>query len=319
MGISKKKQGFPFGIFFLMFFFLILLSAAISGGYFYQTVSTRTAEIEENVKKYSTAIVEAFANVAGLNFPMNNYAELKKLFSVRLTDAENEEAFFILADGRIVAHSSAAAEQQVEGNVANDEFRYNMEQLLQPVNQNAREAQFYDYNIQDQKVPFDRQLRQYIKEYLYPEINSPGWLATRAVFVWDRPVGTVNLIISKQPIYTLIFAQFEESVIIGAALGIFSFILSLFIACIVYFRYRGFRGEPIAAQPVFAEQIGALAHAGAAFPGAGVPGGASGASVSPALERVVTYSRPGPPPLRREGMGAADRTVIRDAIPVKKR
>ncbi len=311
MGTKKKKQGFPLGIFFLMLFLLFLVSAAASAGYFYWTVSTRIVEIEENVKKYSTAIVEAFGNVAGINFPMNNYAELKKLFLVRLTDADNEEAFFILADGRIVAHSSSDAEQKVEGNVANDEFRYNIEQLLQPVNQNAREAQFYDYNIQDQKIPFDRRERMVIKDYLYPEISSPGWLATRAVFVWDKPVGTVNLIISKQPIYALIFSQLEESAYIAAGLGVVSLIISLFVALIVYFRYRSTRSDA-AAQPVYAELI-----SGPGARGAGIADPmAIPVELSPMRERVVTYTRPGG---AAAGRTSTDRTVIRDAIPVKKR
>jgi hypothetical protein len=238
MSTSNKKKIYPVGIFLLQLIILLLLSAGISSLYFYFTVKKELAEIVKNTQNYSITLAEAFARVAELSYPSGKYHKLKSLFQDKIQADIIDEAFFVLSDGKIIVHSKKEIAKKLNGNIASDEFAYNMDLILLPLKKYSNEAQFIDYNIINNKIPFDKRERYLIREYIYNKIDITGWLTTRAVFVKNKPIGTMNFIIGKQRIYNSIFSLIEESAKLLLLLCIISFTVSLFVASIIYVRYR---------------------------------------------------------------------------------
>lgn len=238
MSRSNKKKIYPIGIFLIQLIILLLLSISVSSFYFYFTMKKNLDDLVKNTQNYSISLAEAFARVAELSYPSRKYHKLRSLFQDKIQENIIDEAFFVLADGRIIVHSKKEIAKKLRGNIANDEFAYNIELILLPLRKHIREAQFIDYNIINAKIPFDRRQRHLIKRYLYNKIDITGWLVTRAVFVKKKPVGTVNFIISKHRMYDSIFSLLEESVKLLILLSIISLAVSLFISSIIFMRYR---------------------------------------------------------------------------------
>ena len=238
MSRSNKKKIYPIGIFLIQLIILLLLSISISFFYFYLTTKKELDDIVKNTQNYSISLAEAFARVAELSYPSRKYHKLRSLFQDKIQENIIDEAFFVLSDGRIIVHSKKEIAKKLRGNIANDEFAYNIDLILLPLRKREREAQFIDYNIFNTKIPFDRRQRHLIKRYLYGKIDITGWLVTRAVFVKKKPVGTVNFIISKHRMYDSIFLRVEESAKLLILLSIISLAVSLFIALIILMRYR---------------------------------------------------------------------------------
>ncbi len=237
-----KKKGFPVGILFLMLFLLIALSAVISSAYFYFGVKKGIKDIEGYTKNYAITMADAFAEVAELSYRLKDYTKLKKLFQSKIRENTIDEAFFVLKDGELIAHSNKEREKQLEGNIANDEFAYNIELILLPVKEKKRDIQFIDYKIFEKKAPFKKIEMKLLKEYIYPKINIDGWLVTKAVFSMEKKkeeaVGTVNFIISKDRIYNYIKSQFDESGKLIIYMGALSFLLSVILSFIIFLRYK---------------------------------------------------------------------------------
>ncbi len=238
MSKSNKKKIYPVGIFILQLIILLLLSATISSLYFYFTIKKELGEIVKNTKNYSITLAEAFGRVAELSYPSRKYHKLKSLFQDKIKADIIDEAFFVLSDGKIIVHSKKEIVKKLNGNIASDEFSYNRDLILLPLKKYSKEVQFIDYNIINNKIPFDKRERYLIKKYIYNKIDITGWLVTRAVFVKNKPIGTMNFIIDKQRIYNRIFSLIEESAKLLILLCIISFALSLFVASIIYVRYR---------------------------------------------------------------------------------
>jgi len=240
-----KKKGFPAGIFLILF---ITESIAASGGilfYFYITAKKRIDEVETYTKNYSMTLADAFANVAELSYKSRDYRDLKQLFHEKIRENTIDEAFFALSNGTLVAHSIKEIEETLQGNIANDEFAYNLDLILKPVKEKSKEIQFVDYNIIGNQVPFTRSERTLIKKYLYKNINRLGWLISRAVFVRGKPVGTVNFIISRDRIYSIIKYYVTEArdKLPYAAGG--AFFLSFIVSFIVFVRYRSIQRRAV--------------------------------------------------------------------------
>lgn len=235
---KKLKRGFPWVIFLFTLFLLLLISVFISTGYFYHTVKIRTGEIESDTKKNALAIVEALGNMAELSYSANDYTKLKKLFKEKIGQNKSIDAFFILTDGKIVVHSNSAIEKELEGNIANDEISYNLELILLPVQKKEKEVLFLDYNIVNQKIPFNKIQRKWIKKYIYPGISSIGWIATKAVYNKNAAIGTVSFIINKEKIYAQFHSLMKEAIIILVALAGLSLFISIIISLVVYMRFR---------------------------------------------------------------------------------
>jgi hypothetical protein len=239
-----KKRGFPFGIFLFMLVLLLALSCAITGGYYYY--STRSG-IESGVAYthgHARQLAEALANLAELSHRVNDYTALKTLFREKIKENTIDEAFFVLFDGTLVAHSRSDAEKKLGGNIANDEFSYNTDLILFPLRNGSKEIQLIDYNIMGKTVPFNRIEKQYLKKYMYDRVDTSGWLVTRAVYSVskgkDVPLGTVNFLISKERVFGEISGNFRQALLIIQVLAAVSFMLSLIIALVVYARYRNF-------------------------------------------------------------------------------
>jgi hypothetical protein len=238
MSKSNKKKIYPIGIFLIQLIILLLLSISISSFYFYFTIKKELGDIVKNTQNYSISLAEAFARVAELSYPSRKYYKLKSLFQDKIQENIIDEAFFVLSDGKIIVHSKKEIAKKLKGNIANDEFAYNIDLIMLPLRKHAREAQFVDYNIINTKIPFDKRQRYLIKKYLYNKIDITGWLVNRVVFVKNKPIGTVNFIISKHRIYGSIFSLLEESAQLLFLLSIISLTVSIFISSIIYVRYR---------------------------------------------------------------------------------
>lgn len=233
-----KKRGFPAGVFIMLLFLLFLLSVLISAGYFYQNGRSRSDETARDTKKYAVAMTEALGNIAELCYASKDFSRLKNLLREKMSENTALEAFFILIDGKIVAHSNRETEERLQGNVANDEFAYNLDLLLRPIHSGGSEVLFTDYNIINQRMPFDKYRRALLKRFIYPHMGAVGWLATRAVYHRGKAVGTVNLILSKQRIFSNLESLGRESVILLAALAACSLFISMIVSLVVYRRDR---------------------------------------------------------------------------------
>jgi hypothetical protein len=239
---DRKKTGtkalFPAGIFFLLFLIQMLASAGGISYYFFHKTKNDLTEIEKYTLNYSKTLAEAFADVAELSYRNKNYSSLKSLFREKIEENTIDEAFFVLKDGTLIVHSNTTIEKKLRGNIANDEMAYNLDLILQPVNKKSRDLFFSNYNIIEKKIPFNRSLRGLIKEHLYSDINSSGWIFTRGVFHRGKPAGTVNFIVSKDRIHTTIFSAAEDMkkvllIALALSLGI-AFIVSI----LIMFRFR---------------------------------------------------------------------------------
>jgi len=233
-----RRAIFPIGIFLLL---LIILSAITTGGataYFLHTGKKQIAIIEKYTKSYATVMAEGFADLASYSIWTKRYIELRKLFHNEIKAATIDEAFVVLNNGTLIVHSNKNIEKKLKGNIATDEFAYNIEWILRPSIKKTREIQLTAYNVMGKIIPFYREERNLIKKYLYKDINLTGWLVSKAIYVKGKPVGTVSFIIYRDRIYDYIESHIELSkkIIISCLIG--SFILSLFFSFIILIRYR---------------------------------------------------------------------------------
>ena len=237
---NKTKNVVPIGIFLIVFLILLLLSAAVSSTYFYSEAKNRTAEIENYTRNYSIPLAEAFANVAELSYKSSNLDKLKRLFREKIQSSIIDEAFFVLSDGKIIVHSDQDIEKELKGNIATDEFAYNLDLIMLPIWTKVDHAQFMDYHIYnaDRKIPFQKEVIKLLKKYIYPKVDISGWLITRAVYVNGKSIGCVSFIISKDRIYKFLVEHLNISVKLFIVLAILSFLISFIVSLIIFIRYR---------------------------------------------------------------------------------
>lgn len=291
MKAKENKRSYPWGIFSACCISLIIFSAAVSALYFFVSAKSGIDEIEMYTRKYASAIAAASADVAELSYAQKNCAALKRLFQEKITQNLIDEAFFILDDGKIMAHSSAATEKMLDGNVANDEFRYNIDLLLLPLTKKTRDVIFINYNILNREIPFTPREKMLIKRYIYRGINSVGWLATKVVYSKGKGVGTVNFIIGKERIYTLLETGAVIAAKMFAALAALSVFFSIVASMLVYIRYRPVKKPFRVVKPSTA--------------------GEAPATQAVAQDTEVTHNHEAPKP-------AGGTTEIRDAIPISR-
>ncbi|MCP4137261.1 MAG: hypothetical protein GY754_40200 [bacterium] len=253
-GKRLKTYIFPIGIFLMLFVMQSLLATAASFGYFIYAGKKRIADIEKYTKNYSITMAEAFARVAEFSHRTKKYKRLNTLFREKIQEHTIDEAFFVLIDGKLVLHSDKAVQKRLNGNIANDEFAYNIDWIMRPIRRKSREVQFSHYNIMSKNLPVfpipfgsKRGHRRFIKQHLYKDINKLGWLLSKAVYVRNKPVGTVNFIISKDRIYTFLVEHITESkkIFLFAIGGVFQ--LSLLVSIVVLIRYRGIQKRAVRA------------------------------------------------------------------------
>lgn len=238
-----KKAFFPAGLFLLLF--LIESGASISGTgvYFMYTAKKRIGEIERYTKNYSISLAEAFTEASELAYKTGDYKGLNSLFREKLVEGTVDEAFFVLKDGKIVVHSKKEIQNSLSGNLANDEFAYNLDLIMKPLTVDPGQVHFTDYNIINSRPPFEREERELIKKYFYGNINKTGWLVSRSVYSKGVPAGTVNFIISKDRVYNFIKEHVELSKKILLTALAASAAISLFVSIFVFVRYRSLQNK----------------------------------------------------------------------------
>lgn len=248
---KNRKIIFPAGIFMLIFFTQSILGSLALFAYTYASLKKNIAAVEEYTRNYSRTLAEAFASVAELSLKTNKTDSLKTLFHEKIQQNTIDEAIFVLADGRLIVHSNTSVEKGLGGNIANDEMAYNLELILEPVRKNSRELLLSDYNIIDRKIPFSRKERDFIGRYIYPGINTTGWLFTRAVFVDGKPAGSVCFLTGKERIYTAIRDASAHTMKYFYAVIAVSLAISFIISLVILARYRSIqkRAERIARTP----------------------------------------------------------------------
>lgn len=324
-----KKKGFPFGIFILLLCTLLLLGGVITVSYFYFGVRNEIAAVEATTKSFSTTLAEAFTDVAELSYRYKNYEKLTTLFREKIQDNSIDEAFFVLADGTLVVHSNRDIERELRGNIANDEFAYNIDMIMMPLRRKERTIRFNEYNILNKRVPFNRIEKKLLRQYIYKNIFVNGWLVTKAVYEKKRrveaPVGTVNFILGKDKIYSIIFRYITEVKFIAATLGSLSCVIALLVSILVFLRYRKlYRAIGIQETPEFAGP--SVQEAAVNIPPVS---GNEEVSAQPVDVSVLvsadgeagenTYRTSGPAVMFREDLHFNVRKSVKDAIPVKKR
>lgn len=236
---TLKKVFFPLGVFFLVYIFEALIAVGTIGYYFQHTGKMRINDIVSYTRNYSLTMGEAFADVAELSLKSGDYSNLKTLYQEKIRENTIDEAFFILKDGKIIVHSSRDTAKELKGNLANDEFTYNLDMIQKPLFKKGKEISFSDYNIITKRSPFKRNERKLLGKYLYEPIETTGWLVTRAVNKKGKPAGTVSFLISKDRVFNFIQTHMKESrryllwSLTGS--GAFALLISLFI----FIRYRG--------------------------------------------------------------------------------
>ncbi|OHD66054.1 MAG: hypothetical protein A2176_09855 [Spirochaetes bacterium RBG_13_51_14] len=245
-GNRAKKKLFPFGIFFMLFFMESIIAAGAVFSYFLFAGTSRIAEIESNTRSYSIPLAEAFGSMAEMSYRTKRYARLRTLFRKKIGERIIDEAFFVLRDGRLIAHSDPVIEKNLKGNLASDEWAYNLDLILKPVYQKSREVFFTDYNFVSKPVPFDRWRRNLLKTYFYRNIDPSGWLVSRAVFGKKKPVGAVSFIISKERMYSFIAGHIIRCVRLLELSMAVAFVVSLLVSLVVLMRYRSIQKRTLA-------------------------------------------------------------------------
>lgn len=293
---AKSRSGkiFPVGIFLMLLFIESILAAGASAAYFFYAGKSGVAAIESYTRSYSLPLAEAFGAMTEMCYRSKNYARLRALFREKIEQKMIGEAFVVLKDGRLIAHSSPEMEKSLKGNLAGDEFAYNLDLILQPVRRKSREVLFTDYNITSKSVPYERDVRAALKKYFYAGVDTTGWLVSRAVYgKKKKPIGAVCFIISKERVFTFISEHARRSLRILELSLVIAFAVSLLVSLVVLLRYRGI-------------------HKRASAPSS--PGARTGAG-GPVIIRLTDE---GEMPADAAA-GASSKREIKDAIPVEEK
>ena len=236
--VSTKKIFFPFGI--------LLLSAVIfSGGgaagsvlYFYVACKKEISETERFVQSSLVPVLEACVQMAELDGGKESAGRMNSLFREYRLGNVVSRAFFAGENGNILAHSDQNEVKRLKGNIASDEFSYNLEQIFLPARKTMREPYFDDYYLIERKIPFDREKTAFLKKHLYQGIDRNGWILSRQVVYKGKTVGVIAFVADKEAIYDRIAFNYREcvfwikiSVLAGAG-------LALIFAMIVFVRYQ---------------------------------------------------------------------------------
>ena len=240
-GIKKQKLKrtiFPIGVFFVLFLLESIIGIAGVGSYIFLAGKKNIADIENYTINYSKTMAEAFANIAEFSYSEKNDTALKALFREEIEKNIIDEAFFVLANGKIVVHSDKTIAERLKWDIGNDKMSYNSDMILKPVQEKSNDFIYDNYNITDNRVPFKKWRRDILSKYVYEHLNTTGWLFTKCVFHKGKPVGTVNFIISKERIYTSIRESIDMLKYYSILIMVVSAIVSLFISLIIFFRYR---------------------------------------------------------------------------------
>lgn len=291
--VLQRRGGriFPVGIFLLLLLVESIIAAGASAAYFFYAGRSGIAAIESYTRSYSQPLAEAFGAMTEMCYRTKNYRRLRALFREKIEQNMIGEAFVVLNNGKLIAHSDPGIEKKLRGNLAGDEFSYNLDLILRPAKRKSRDVLFTDYNIPSMRVPYERDVRAALKRYFYAGIDTTGWLVSRAVFGKSRPVGVVAFIVNKERVFTFLSDHARRSLrIFQISLGVAAAV-SLLVSLVVFLRYRSIQRR---------------AYGLPAF-------GAAGRNEGPIVIRIAEEEEPAVTAFAPAG--ASSKRTIKDAIP----
>lgn len=231
-------KGFSFAIFLVMFITLSILSVCLSGGYFYLGGKRAVEEATENTRIYSLPLAEAVSDIAASCHEKKEYSRLKALFESDIFKKNIKEVFFVLADGRIIAHSDIDRLGKLNGNLSNDKKAYNTQKIFLPLKSKSADAQFLDYNISDVKIPFKKDKLKLLSGYINNKLEFTGWLVSKAVTIKGNGAGCVCFLIEKGRLYKSFEQIYKDAIYLLVVLFFISLLIASMVAVSVYVRYN---------------------------------------------------------------------------------
>ena len=235
---KTKTIFFPFGIFLLSAVLFSGGGAAGSVWYFYVASKKEIAETERFTQSSLVPVLDACVQMAELDGGKESAKRLNALFRDYRLGNIVAKAFFVRENGLIVSHSDQNEVKELKGNIAADEFTYNIDQIFRPIRKNLREPYFDDYFMVEKKIPFDRQTMGFLKKHLYDGIDRNGWILSRQVIYKGKTAGVIAFFSDKDTIYERIAYNMKECIFwmkMSAFAGVgLAFIFSM----IVFVRYQ---------------------------------------------------------------------------------
>lgn len=220
---KDKPVQFPYIFVIILFLLLAVMASSAAILYKYRQLASDIDEFTIQVKNISKTLIATYADAAELAYATRSIGQLLSLIQESKNIKGIKEVFFVLDNGTIIAHSDKEKANELKGNIANDEFYYNIDMILYPHAKQSIELFIFDYFVPDLPLPFNTMARKFIQQFLYKDINTNSWLVTKAVYAKGKSIGTINCIIVKTPIYDMMMSYYKELVyvliiICGAAL-----------------------------------------------------------------------------------------------------
>lgn len=244
------KIFFPFGMFFILLIISVAGTSFLSGYYYYNYVKNEINQITIESKKTAITLAEASSDIAELSKGNDLKNRLNHFFRNKIDNKKFHSAFHVLEDGTILAHSSEEEVKEMNGNIASDEFKYNLDQIFYPLKYETGETYFSDYNIIEENIPFTSKELEYIKKYIYNSADRNGWIAVDTVRkkvknkkgkYEYKMVGTVAFIVKKTAIYDTILNVKKSAIDNIIKLYIACFAISFILSILIYIRYNAIK------------------------------------------------------------------------------
>ncbi|MBN1501278.1 MAG: hypothetical protein JW982_14055 [Spirochaetes bacterium] len=258
------KIFFPIGIFLILFMLFFSLSSGISGYFYYKYMINFIDKSTGDANNASIALIDACSIIAEISDGDEQIKRLSDFFAGSPQKNLFSSAFYASGNGKIIAHSNPAEVRELNGNLASDEFKYNIDQIFFPLSQEGKKIYLSDYFILDEEIPFSKEEIRYLKQYLYKNIDRNGWLASKAIEkkiktgknkYEIRKTGTINFILSKKNIYSEILKTKEKLIRNTILLGAVSCLLSLFISLIIYMRFISIKRKTLRSAPPIQQSV----------------------------------------------------------------
>ncbi|MBN2434806.1 MAG: hypothetical protein JXK07_06020 [Spirochaetes bacterium] len=191
--------------------------------------------IESKERKTATDNEKIINNILNsINNKSSN--DIKKIADTLLVPSKNQDKNIIIAlkDGTLLGHSKLGEMERLSGNIATDEFVYNIDLIFQPVSINLDSTFQSDYYIIDYKPPFNKKETERLKHYIISDIDKNGTLFSRRFVSSDNGEGVIAIIYSKKSLYSFINNQLTRLTNIKYIIFAMSLIIASLIAVLLY-------------------------------------------------------------------------------------
>lgn len=258
---NVKHIHFPYFFVITLFLLIVIVASSASIFYKYRQLISDINEFTTQVKNVSKTLITTYADTAEHAYATRSTGQLLSLIQESKNFKGIHEVFFVLDNGSIVAHSDTAKAAQLKGNIANDEFYYNIDMIMYPHVKQSRELFVFDYFVPDVSLPFNKIIRKYIQQFIYKDINTNSWLVTKAVYHKGKSIGTVNCIIIKTPIYSMMSGYYKELLFMIMIIFGVSVIFSLCTGIIMFIKQKKVLlqitqlGEPLTVEPYRTQSV----------------------------------------------------------------